>query len=259
MCAATRDRYGSSPSDPDQRCTASRCTAPGNDAFCLRRCRARVANHSAKRRANRPCASGRRQERHGGGAGGDCGAHRRRHFAARRQCGGCRGRRRLCARRDLSARRQSRRRRFHADPPGVRQRYRDRLSRDRAGGDHEQNLSRCGRQRRSAKIARLRARHRRAGHGRGSRLRGAALRLGPVHARRPDRAGAQAGARRHAGDRRHRGYVGQRAGAAQALAVHGKNLSQTRRHGARAWRFSGAKRSGQYARSHRQGRAARVL
>ena len=41
---------------------------------------------------------------------------RRRHPAARRQRGRCRGRGRLCAGRDLSARRQYRRRRLHGDP-----------------------------------------------------------------------------------------------------------------------------------------------
>ena len=45
------------------------------------------------------------------------GPHRRRHPAAGRQCGRCRGRDRLRAGRHLSARRQYRRRRLHGDPP----------------------------------------------------------------------------------------------------------------------------------------------
>ena len=54
-----------------------------------------------------------RRARHGGGAGGDGRADRRRHSAKGRQCGRRRGRGRLRAGRDLSARRQYRRRRLY--------------------------------------------------------------------------------------------------------------------------------------------------
>ena len=70
-------------------------------------------------------------------------AGRRRYPETGRQCGRCRGRHRLCAGRDLSARRQYRRRRLHGDPfRRAQRRRRDRLSRDRAGGDHARHVSR---------------------------------------------------------------------------------------------------------------------
>ena len=65
----------------------------------------------------------------------------------------------------------------------------------------------------------------------GLALRRAEIRLGPVHARRTDRAGAQAGARRHAGRATtSRVSSANELARLQALAVDGENLSQTRRH-----------------------------
>ena len=84
----------------------------------------------------------RGRARHGGGAGKARRASRRRHPAAGRQCGRCRGRHRLCAGRHLSARRQHRRRRLHGDSFGrAQRRRRHRLSRDRAGRDHARYFS----------------------------------------------------------------------------------------------------------------------
>ena len=132
-----------------------------------------------------------------------------------------------------------------------RRRHRDRLSRDRAGGDRRQELSRRRRQRGSAEVARLRAFGRRAGHGRRPCARRGKIRLRPFHARRTDRAGDRHGARRHSGQRRYRGFAAGRARPAGALAGLGKNLSRTPRRRARAPAMPGAERSRQHARSHR--------
>ena len=77
------------------------------------------------------------------------------------------------------------------------ERHRDRLSRDRAGGDRRQELSRRAGQCRSAEVARIRARHRRAGHRRRSGAGRGEIRLRPFHACRSDRARDRHGARRH--------------------------------------------------------------
>ena len=168
---------------------------------------AHAADCSAERRADRPCASGRRQERHGGGAGSARGAHRRRDSAKRRQCGRCRGRGRLRARGDLSARRQSRRRRLHADPP-------------RRGNDTSRSTIARPRRPRS----RTKPSSTREGDADPQKSRDSALAIGVpgtvaglAFAARRYGSGKftlaqliapaiETGARRHAGRRRHRGY-----------------------------------------------------
>ena len=154
--------------------------------------RAGVCLHRPGRRAGAPrlfaarprvrsCHS--RRTRHGGRAGKNRGANRRRHPATGRQRGRCRGRDRLCDGRDLSARRKYRRRRLHGDSFGRAQRgHRDRLSRDRARGDHARYLSWTRRQARHRQVAQFRARHRRARHGRGTCAGAGEIRLGPIHA-----------------------------------------------------------------------------
>ena len=201
-------------------------------------------------------------ERHGGGAGGARGPHRRRHSATRRQCRGCRGRGRLCARGDLSARRQSRRRRLHGDPPRRRQRYRDRLSRDRAGGDHR---TRPSSMRKAMPIRKNRAIQRSpsACRARSRALRSRAQKYGSGQFTLADliAPAIEAGARRHSGRADDiAGIVGQRDGAARALAVHGEDISQAATARALARRRSaGAERSRRHARGDRQRRAARLL
>ena len=117
-----------------------------------------------------------------------------------------------------------------------RARHHHRLSRDRARRDHPRDVSSTRRRCRPGEIARLRARHRRARHGRGACARAREIRLGQVHARRADRARDRARARRHPGRRRRRGFAAARAGAAGALAVIGENLLQARRQRARSGR-----------------------
>ena len=112
---------------------------------------------------------------------------------------------------------------------------------------------------RSAQVARFRACRRRARHGRGPCARPCALRLGQVHPRRPDRAGARARAQRHRGRGRSRRFASARAGKTCALAVVGEDLSQYRRRRAHAGTGSGAGRPCRLARRDRARRAARVL
>ena len=114
--AATRRR-----NFDDLVCSRSAPDIRGPRACCRvvaagQRARAPRRLHASGRRY-RSCR--RRRARHGGGAGKNRGAHRRRRAEARRQCGRCGGRDRLCDGRDLSARRQYRRRRLHGDPFGA--------------------------------------------------------------------------------------------------------------------------------------------
>ena len=162
-------------------------------------------------------------------------ASRRRHPAAGRQCGRCRGRHRLCDGRDLSARRQYRRRRLHGDPFGrAQRRRRHRLSRDRAGGDHARYFPRRRRQARYRQVAQFRARHRRARHGRGTGAGAGEIRLGPVHAGADPRARDRAGARRLCRRRRHGRHPAGHVPPDGALAEFGQDLLARRRHAAAA-------------------------
>ena len=124
-------------------------------------------------------ASRRRQTRDGGDAGSGGVAGRARCLEAWRQCGGCGGRGRLRARRHTAARGQSRWRRLHADPSRrPEENHRHRLSRDRAGADHEGRFPRRQWRGRSVQVALFRSRHRRAGNRRRARTRVAQIWLG---------------------------------------------------------------------------------
>ena len=91
-------------------------------------------------------------------------------------------------------------------------------------------VPRCAGQCRSAKVARVRACHRRPRNGRGAGAGGSKIWLRPFHACRSDRAGDCAGARRHRSRRRHRGFASCRPAPARALAIVGENFSERRRH-----------------------------
>ncbi len=211
----TRGCYG--PCHPDSRKVRDETAAqPGHDESklrlhcCVRRCLRprspiaqvapvrRAAPASRRRRPSSPTTAWwwRRRARR---------PHRRRDPRPRRQRGRRRGRGRLRAGGDLSARRQSRRRRLHGDPSRQRQsRCRDRLSRDRAGGDDARHVPRRAGQADPAKsrdsaLCRRRARHRRR-PGAGARE----IRLRQIHARRSDRAGDRSRAQGLPGRRRSR-------------------------------------------------------
>jgi hypothetical protein len=100
-------------------------------------------------------------------------------------------------------------------------------------GDQRHIVPRCAGQCRSAKVARVRACHRRPRNGRGAGAGGSKIWLRPFHACRSDRAGDCAGARRHRSRRRHRGFAARRPAAACALAIVGENFSESRRRRAR--------------------------
>ena len=141
-------------------------------------------------------------QRHGGGAGAARRAHRRRDPRPRRQRRRCRGGGRLRHGGDLSARRQSRRRRLHGHPSRqMATATRHRLSRDRAGGGDVDHVPRRAGQCRSAEVARLGPRRRRARHRRGPGAGRSEIRLGQIHARRSDRAGDRSGRERLSGPR----------------------------------------------------------
>ena len=197
----------------------------------LRRSAALYAPPDARIRSRRSCRA-----RHGGGAGKARGASRRRHPAAGRQCGRCRGRHRLCDGRDLSARRKYRRRRLHGDSFGrARRRHRDRLSRDRAGRDDARHFSRRRRQARHRQVARFGARHRRARHGRGAGAGAGEIRLRQVHAGADPQARDRSGARRLCHRRRHRRHAAGHVPPAGAMAVRRKRFrAPTARRCARA-------------------------
>ena len=88
-------------------------------------------------------------------------------------------------------------------------RHHHRLSRDRAERHQRQELSRRAGQCRSAEVAQLRARHRRARHGRRPGAGRGQIRLRPFHAGRSDRARDRHGARRHHLRRRQSGRAAQ--------------------------------------------------
>ena len=142
----------------------------------------------------------------------------------------------------------------------ARRRHRDRLSRDRAGGDHARRLPRRQGRGRSAQVARLR-RSRSACPARspGSRSRMPSTAPGKFTLAAPDRAGDRAGARRHSGRGRPRGFAAARAGAPGALAVVGEDLPQADGRPLGAGRHAGAERSRRHARGDRARRPARLL